>query len=394
MHLPQRGGGQRRTRSNDSNALLMRTPSSSVTMRSASSPGKRLHPVLQPAERGGVRGGDEVRAGGQELAQLDERGPHPLQVRRQLLGLGGLVGRRLHLVFSAPSSPAERTRSLRPYLYAQARHVLVALEVLGAQRDAHVGRVGGCGLGSVRGRLRAAQEQKPCACKVLRSLDVVRDVGCGSGFPDGKNGAGQGWVTGTATSEPAHARRGPDAGSWIRPERLEAAATNAESPANSAGLQLRKCDRLHSPRMLHKPVSAGRHRGFRAANDAVCRSNRLTPVADAPLPGAPYTAGPPSPRRRTLCRCCGEFIRSAGRTAHGPVRSANSIIRRVSPHRALSRSLIPVDPRLVHDRPSPPPHEERGGKGPGEGERRQTAGASSRSGAAASARTRGMTSRP
>jgi hypothetical protein len=38
-------------------------------------------------------------------------------------------------------------------------------------------------------------------------------------------------------------------------------------------------------------------------------------VADAQVHGTPHAVRPPSPRRRTLCGCCGEFIRSRRRDA-------------------------------------------------------------------------------
>ena len=53
----------------------------------------------------------------------------------------------------------------------------------------------------------------------------------------------------------------------------------------------------------------------------------VPPVADAQVRGTPQTAGPPSPRRRTLRISSGEFIRSRGRAARYRFRSAIGINR-------------------------------------------------------------------
>lgn len=42
---------------------------------------------------------------------------------------------------------------------------------------------------------------------------------------------------------------------------------------------------------------------------------RHSPAADAQVHETPHTPGPPSPRRRSSCSSCGEFIGSRGRTA-------------------------------------------------------------------------------
>ena len=62
--------------------------------------------------------------------------------------------------------------------------------------------------------------------------------------------------------------------------------------------------------------------------------------------GTPHTPGPPSPRRRTLCCCSGEFIRSCRRTARSSVESRRHFRARTAPTRGTWRI------RLLH----PPPN--------------------------------------
>jgi hypothetical protein len=82
------------------NALEMRTPSSLSTIFSTSSYGNGLHAVLQARQGLQVRLGQQVRAAGEHLAQLHERGSHALEVVRQLLRIDFAiaVGRRSFLV--------------------------------------------------------------------------------------------------------------------------------------------------------------------------------------------------------------------------------------------------------------------------------------------------------
>jgi hypothetical protein len=69
------------------------------------------------------------------------------------------------------------------------------------------------------------------------------------------------------------------------------------------------------------PLQPGFHRPGRSRRVAHSRyivplSPRLdasaSVIADAQVLWTPHAPGPPSPRRRTSCSCCGEFIRSAG----------------------------------------------------------------------------------
>ena len=97
--------------------------------------GDGLDVVLQPAEGVEVDGWEEVGPGGEQLAQLDEGGPHRLEVVDELLGVlgGGDLGRRRVLgvvVTDAAGSPV---------LHQQGGHVLVAGQVVNVERDGHPG---------------------------------------------------------------------------------------------------------------------------------------------------------------------------------------------------------------------------------------------------------------
>jgi hypothetical protein len=62
----------------------------------------------------------------------------------------------------------------------------------------------------------------------------------------------------------------------------------------------------------------------------------LSPVADAPLPGTPHTPRPPSPRRRTLCRCCRGFNRPGRGRLHPTGRGRTGAgVRRTHPGRRV-----------------------------------------------------------
>ena len=74
-----------------------------------------------------------------------------------------------------------------------------------------------------------------------------------------------------------------------------------------------------------KSAFADCSRGCRALRHAMVQAAR--PVADAQVHGTPHTAGPPSPRRWTLCSCSGEFIRSCRRTARYRFKFSMGIIR-------------------------------------------------------------------
>jgi hypothetical protein len=137
MHLPERGGGDRHGVQLQEGArgahaqLVLEDP---LGLRE----GKGLHVVLQPRERVGVGGGEEVDAGGEQLPELDEGGPHRLQVARQLLGLR-LRRRRQHRLVTLQRGPepglADDVRA--PVLDEQSRHLAVPLQVLGSKGDPH-----------------------------------------------------------------------------------------------------------------------------------------------------------------------------------------------------------------------------------------------------------------
>jgi hypothetical protein len=81
------------------------------------------------------------------------------------------------------------------------------------------------------------------------------------------------------------------------------------------------------------------------------RGPRMIPVADAQVLGTPHAARPPSPRRRTLCVCCGEFIRSARPTARsrrsGPARPN-------APHPAFPPVPVRIPSRIFAAHPQSP----------------------------------------
>jgi hypothetical protein len=129
MHLAQRGGRQRRRlelgeRLGDPDAELLHHDSLDLRER------KRLDLVLEPRERGEIGRWQEVRARGQELAQLDEGWPQLLEVvgqalrlRRHLGGLGAVVAE--HRV-----EPGDAHEVRAAVLDQQPGDVLVALQVL------------------------------------------------------------------------------------------------------------------------------------------------------------------------------------------------------------------------------------------------------------------------
>ncbi len=54
--------------------------------------GERGDVVVKAGECGLVSGGQQVGAAGEDLAELDERGPHTLQIVGELFGAAGLGG--------------------------------------------------------------------------------------------------------------------------------------------------------------------------------------------------------------------------------------------------------------------------------------------------------------
>jgi len=94
---------------------------------------KRPHPVLEASQRFDVREGQEVGAGGEELADLDEGRPHLLEVGRELLGELLLAGSG-HRRFDEGLLEAGVLHQLGPpVLHEEGGDVLVSLEVLAAE---------------------------------------------------------------------------------------------------------------------------------------------------------------------------------------------------------------------------------------------------------------------
>ena len=95
---------------------------------------KRRDVVLKARERVDVGRREQVAAARQELAQLDERRAHRLQIGRQFLGLGGSVG-LLRADIVVPSGLGDDIRVA--VFDQQHRNVFVAADMREFQRRAH-----------------------------------------------------------------------------------------------------------------------------------------------------------------------------------------------------------------------------------------------------------------
>ena len=91
VHLPDRGRGQR-VDGEVTESLTERGAEFALDDRAHVGEGDRGDGVLQSRQRGGVRGREQVVAGREELPQLDEGRPHPLEVRGEPIGRVGVPG--------------------------------------------------------------------------------------------------------------------------------------------------------------------------------------------------------------------------------------------------------------------------------------------------------------
>jgi hypothetical protein len=94
----------------------------------------------------------------------------------------------------------------------------------------------------------------------------------------------------------------------------------------------RECGELEAqgmgPGVRQAPPSPTLPRKLRGGGRTATAYGRADiPVADGQVPGTPYTAGPPSPRRRTSCLSSGEFIRSLGGLAPMPFGCDGAAVR-------------------------------------------------------------------
>ena len=85
MDLGDRGGGDRHVLEGGEEALRSARPNSASTMARAASPGKRRQTILQLRQVGGDLLAEEIGAGRQELAELDEAGAERVQRRGEAL---------------------------------------------------------------------------------------------------------------------------------------------------------------------------------------------------------------------------------------------------------------------------------------------------------------------
>ena len=99
--------------------------------------GERGDMVLKARERLEVGQGQEVGAGGEELAQLHERGTELLEVLRQLRGVVYGSRRGLRLVGERVVDGQRFRQVGTAVLEQQRRDLLVALQVLGLERESH-----------------------------------------------------------------------------------------------------------------------------------------------------------------------------------------------------------------------------------------------------------------
>ena len=98
--------------------------------------GERFHVILQPRQRLHVSRRHEVRARGDELAELDESRPELFQVRRQFLRLRR-HRRRRPVVERVVHDRCVFHQIAVPILREEQEHVLVEREMFGTQRHAH-----------------------------------------------------------------------------------------------------------------------------------------------------------------------------------------------------------------------------------------------------------------
>jgi hypothetical protein len=135
VHLRHRGGGERLTvhaqRARGDQAELLGEHGFDLAER------QRLAAVLQPGERLGVGRRHDVRARGEQLAQLDERRAEALDVRGEAVsrGLGLRVALRLLRQQLHQSGPRDQVAAA--VLEQQQRQFLVMPQMLRFQRKRH-----------------------------------------------------------------------------------------------------------------------------------------------------------------------------------------------------------------------------------------------------------------
>ena len=136
MHLRDRRGGER-PRLDDGEGLRQAHAQLLCQDFLDFAEAERLDIVLQPRERIGVDRRDDVGTSGEELRELDVGRPELFNVARELARLGNARLVLLHLLRQELVQPGARHQIAPPVLEQQPREILVALEMLGPQRQVH-----------------------------------------------------------------------------------------------------------------------------------------------------------------------------------------------------------------------------------------------------------------